>query len=130
MLQEIQACSPCDRPRVLGLTASPFKVENFIKGRNQLEKFRKTFVNASFFYPSIENSKNEATQVTINRSKEQNQFIEDVIGLIKLCVNSVNKFFKGYCNSSAIKHSSLLHLKGDIRALLGEYPESKRLQVF
>ena len=100
-----------------------------MKGRNQLAKFQRTFLGASFFYPVIERSENETEQVTFSCSGQQNDFITDAISVIQTVVDGINKVVKGYCNSKAIKHSSLNHLKGDIKALLAEYPDSKNLQV-
>ena len=100
-----------------------------MKGKNQLTKFRKNFLDASLFYPSIESSKNEAIQVKVKRSHKQLQFIEDALKIIQDIVNGVNKVVKGYCNSSAIKYARLYQLTGEVNALLREYPDVKKLQV-
>lgn len=115
---------------MIGLTASPFKVETVVKGRNQLNKFRANFLDASFFYPDIKGSKTEAVTVEVNRSIEQDQFIEDSLAIIRQRVDGVNKIVKGYCNSSAVDHQRLYQLKGQIKALITEYPDQKKLKVF
>ena len=129
VIKKIRSCLPKYRPRVLGLTASPFNVENLVKGRNQLVKFRSNFLDAAFFYPNIDRRKNEAIQVTIERSWKQNQFISEAMAIIQKIVGGVNSVVKGYCNTNAIKFSRLFQLKGNIKALIGEYPDIKRLQV-
>ena len=49
--------SPVNRkPRLLGLSASPFKVENHIKGRNEMCKFMTNFPGALLFRPKCINS--------------------------------------------------------------------------
>ena len=129
VLREIQSCLPMHKPRVIGLTASPFTVENVVKGRNKLAKFRTSFLDASFFYPTTEVQKIEAKQIKVVNSPRQDQFINDSLSVIRKTVADVNSVVKGYCKASTIDKSQLNALKGHIKALVGEYPDKKELKV-
>lgn len=122
-------CPQKTRPRVLGLTASPFRVENHVKGKNQLQKFRKCFLNAAFFYPEIKKPKKTAQQVTIRRSYEQDRFISDALERIRETVSMINMFVTSFCNDQMMREANLYRLKGQVKALRDEYPESGVLEV-
>lgn len=122
-------CPQKTRPRVLGLTASPFRVENHVKGLNQLQKFRKCFLNAAFFYPEIKKPKKTAQQVTIHRSYEQDRFISDALERIRETVSMINMFVTSFCNDQMMREANLYRLKGQVKALRDEYPESGVLEV-
>ena len=122
-------CPQKTRPRVLGLTASPFRVENHVKGKNQLEKFRKCFLNAAFFYPDIKKQKKNAQQVTIPRSNEQDRFIGDALAIVRATVSMINIFVTSFCNDQMTREANLYRLKGQVKALRDEYPESGMLEV-
>ncbi|XP_065062019.1 uncharacterized protein LOC135688892 isoform X1 [Rhopilema esculentum] len=129
VLQHLEACSPNTRPRVLGLTASPFKAQNIIKGRNQLEKFRRCFVNAAFFYPDIPRLKNVAIEVKVERNIEQSRFICNVMRIIQQTIRKIGNFVRGFSTEADIKESQLNLLKGQVKAIREVYPDNRNLMT-
>ena len=129
VLQHLEACSPDTRPRVLGLTASPFKAQNIIKGRNQLEKFRRCFANAAFFYPDIPRLKNVAIEVEVERNIEQIRFIDDVMRIIQQTVRKIGNLVHGFSTEADVKESQLNLLKGQVKAIREVYPDNRNLTV-
>ena len=51
IVKMLNTYSEAQRPRLLGLSASPFKVENDIKGKNEMQKFMMSFPGALLFRP-------------------------------------------------------------------------------
>ena len=77
LLQMMNSIPRKKRPRLLGLSASPFKVENKFKGSNELIKFMSNFPEEAFLYraKSIEQrGEPELTWYPIELSKEQQNF--------------------------------------------------------
>ncbi len=108
ILDSIRSVPASRRPRVLGLTASPIRVDNLVKGRNKLQKFQRQFLGSSIFYPETEKLTTAAEQVTFRRSVDQDRFIAEAIELIERKGKSINKMVAGYTISSTASEVSTL----------------------
>ncbi len=128
ILDQIASLPKTRRPRVLGLTASPVRVDNITKGRNKLRKFQAQFLNSCFYYPNTENLKTKPEQVTFSRDALQNSFVSEAIRLIQSNAILIKRIVAGYDISTISNTSHLYRLKGEIRAIQQEYIDRKDLQ--
>eukprot|EP00794_Sanderia_malayensis_P004794 gene4794-5421_t len=130
ILDKIAQLPKTRRPRVLGLTASPFKAENQVKGRNKLRKFRAQFLGSSFFYPNTENLNTKPEQVTYSNDELQIRFKFDAMKIIRSKSDQLSRIIPG-CDVFPVSITktayALYQLKGEIRAIQQEYVDNKEL---
>ena len=129
LLQIIQLEPKMDRPRLLGLTASPFGVGTLAKGRKKLVELEDIFQTTAIFKPEAPKLEQEAPETwRVTPTQHQLEFSRDVIEAYKRGVDGVidclnrnlqDKEFKLTCpkDKDTMICSEIGALKGEINTL-------------
>ena len=92
VLKEIKRLQGEKRPRILALTASPFRAENYEKGKNKLSKLIDTFETTAILKPKAKKLDQQPPEIVrIECLNTQTQFQNALMEIILDIVLEVNK---------------------------------------
>ena len=122
VLKKFMMLPRADQPRILGLTASPFSAMTLKQAENRLEKYLATLPDIKIFCPELPKQSQSTINQTVFCSNLQKEFIKNVLLFLN---NHLAITICRYIGKNQMEmQSNLLNsyqLKGELRALLGEY---------
>ena len=118
------------KPRIIGLTASPFAGDDDEEAEKNLKKFKKNFPNAEIYSPTLELAHQRTRKELISLSQDQKSFKKLAIDTINQHLHKIAKDFSLENKYLKMDISNNGQIIGDLRLIQKDNPEKENDKDF